>query len=79
MVIGTSSDRAFVSVCWSLVYPGLGQASQGRKLAAAWHAIDFSALVIGGLLYPAAQALWWGAALALGLYSVVDAYWHGRR
>ena len=71
-----SRERALNAAGLSLLYPGLGQAIQRRHLMATWLVLDFSGLALGGLLQPANQAVWWGLALALGVFAVAEAYWH---
>ncbi|MBA3889095.1 MAG: hypothetical protein H0X64_01045 [Gemmatimonadaceae bacterium] len=78
MVIVHSREGALGAAWYSLLYPGLGQARQGRRWAAAWYAADCTALVIGGLVYPADQWMWWTAAVLFGLHSIFDAYRHDR-
>lgn len=74
MVIGSTRERALIAAGWSLLYPGLGQASQGRSAPAARQSLAFTTLGVAGLLSPASQWAWWGAAALVGVYSIVDAY-----
>lgn len=74
----SSREQALTTAGLSLLYPGLGQAIQGRQVMAGWLALDFTGLAIGGLLQPAHRGVWWGLALALGIFSVVEAYRHER-
>lgn len=78
MPIRSSHERAFDAAGLSLLYPGLGQAIQGRPWMAVWLVVDFTALAMFGLFQPAARGLWWGLALVLGVYAIVDAYRHDR-
>jgi hypothetical protein len=77
--MSSSHDRAINAAGLSLLYPGLGQALQGRGLLAAWLALEFTGLVVAGIVWPGARALWWGLALLTSVYAIVDAYRHGRR
>ena len=78
MPMNASRERALNAAGLSLLYPGLGQALQGRYSMAAWYLVDFTGFLIAGLVQPAARGLCWSVAFALGLYAVLDAYRHER-
>lgn len=78
MAMHSSRDRALSAAGLSLLYPGLGQALQGRRYMATWLAVDFTGLSLVGLLQPATRSIVWSLALALGLYAILDAYRHER-
>jgi hypothetical protein len=77
--MSSSHDRAVGAAGLSLLYPGLGQALQGRGVLATWLALEFTGLVVAGLVWSGLRALWWGLALLVGVYAIVDAYRHDRR
>lgn len=63
----------------SFLAPGLGQWLQGRRAAAAYFAGDVLAAFAIGALMPELRAVAWVAAVAVGLWSVVDAAVAARR
>ena len=67
-------ERAITSAGYSLVFPGLGQLSQGRRGVALWHFLEvFSLLLVGGV-DESHRYLWIGFALAVNAWSVIDAF-----
>ena len=76
--MNSAYERAINAAGLSLIYPGLGQALQGRRVMATWLAVGFTGLLAAGRLQPHARVVWWTCAIALGVYAIVDAYWHDR-
>lgn len=76
--MSSSHDRAIDAAALSLLYPGLGQALQGRGVLATSLALAFTGLVVGGLVLPGTRPVWWALALLVGIYGIVDAYRHDR-
>lgn len=72
-------ERAVNAAGLSLLYPGAGQAVQGRSLTALWHGLEFTAMLIGAIAQPSHRTGWLIAAGLLGVYSVVDAFRYDRR
>ena len=77
--MSSSHDRAIDAASLSLLYPGLGQALQGRGVLATSLAMEFTGLVVAGLVWSGSRALWWGLAVSVGVFAIVDAYRHDRR
>jgi hypothetical protein len=41
--------------------------------------MEFTGLVVAGLVWSGSRALWWGLALSVGVFAIVDAYRYDRR
>ena len=76
--MSSSHDRAIDAAGLSLLYPGLGQALQGRGVLATSLALEFTGLFVAGLVWSGLRILWWGLALLVGIFAIVDAYRHDR-
>ena len=57
----------------SLLVPGLGQWLQGRRWAAVYFLGDVVASLLLAELVPELRVLGWTAAIAIGVWSVLDA------
>ena len=73
-------ERAVTSAWYSLLIAGLGQLSQGRRGVALWHFLEVFSLLVVGLIDKPHRQLWIGVALAVNVWSVIDAFvWETRR
>jgi hypothetical protein len=63
----------------SLLLPGLGQWLQGRRVAAMYYGGDVTAAAVLGALVPELRAVAWTVALAVTIWSILDAAVAARR
>ena len=63
----------------SILIPGLGQWLQGRRGAAVYFFGDVLAGTLLGVFVPNQRGLWWAAAAAIAIWSVVDAGFAARQ
>jgi hypothetical protein len=73
------SYDAISAAAGSLLIPGLGQWVQGRRAAAIYFFGDALGTLMLGAFLPEVRVFAWAAAVAIGLWAVVDAFVAGRR
>ena len=73
-------ERAIEAAACSLLFAGLGQLLQQRRVVAFWHFLEVASLLVLSVIDDAHRHLWIGAALAVNAWSVIDAFiWETHR
>lgn len=79
MSVSTHARDPISDAAASLLVPGLGQWLQGRRAAAVYFGGDVLAAFVIGALMPELRTVAWVAAVAVGVWSVIDAAIAARR
>jgi TM2 domain-containing membrane protein YozV len=74
-----TDNHAAMDAALNLLWPGLGQFSQGRTVAGGYFAVEALALVVVFGVWPAVRALAGILIVALTLWSILDVLAAARR